>query len=102
MKLTTPAITKETTMWKAWVEFSLSHSVGLIFFSTLFGTFITLYIDFLLTEVWLLVFAVLVSLVSLVSLVYLTFAKNYWFRITCLGISMSFLCFLTATLMIKI
>src|SRR4029077_14353946 len=32
-----PVITKETTMWRAWVGFNASHSVGAILFGLVFG-----------------------------------------------------------------
>jgi hypothetical protein len=36
-KLTPPVITKETTMWRCWVGFNASHSMGLILFGLVFG-----------------------------------------------------------------
>jgi len=30
-------ITKETTMWRCWVEFNVSHSMGLILFGLVFA-----------------------------------------------------------------
>ena len=32
-----PVITKETTMWRCWVGFNASHSMGLILFGLVFG-----------------------------------------------------------------
>ena len=32
MKNTSPVLTKETTMWNAWIGFNASHSAGAIFF----------------------------------------------------------------------
>jgi hypothetical protein len=32
-----PPITKETTMWRCWVGFNASHSIGLILFGLVFG-----------------------------------------------------------------
>ena len=32
-----PVITKETTMWRCWVGFNASHSMGLILFALVFG-----------------------------------------------------------------
>ena len=32
-----PVITKETTMWRGWVGFNASHSMGLILFGLVFG-----------------------------------------------------------------
>jgi hypothetical protein len=32
-----PVLTKETTMWRCWVGFNVSHSMGLILFGLVFG-----------------------------------------------------------------
>src|SRR5271163_2543992 len=37
MSQISPVITKETTMWRAWVGFNASHSMGLILFGLVFG-----------------------------------------------------------------
>ncbi len=37
MKQVAPRISGETTMWKAWIGFHVSHSMGLILFGLIFG-----------------------------------------------------------------
>ena len=37
MSQISPVITNETTMWRAWVGFNASHSMGLILFGLVFG-----------------------------------------------------------------
>jgi hypothetical protein len=37
MSQISPVIVKETTMWRAWVGFNASHSMGLILFGLVFG-----------------------------------------------------------------
>jgi hypothetical protein len=37
MMAVSPVITRETTMWRAWVGFNATHSFGLILFSALYG-----------------------------------------------------------------
>jgi hypothetical protein len=37
MSQVSPVITKETTMWRCWVGFNASHSMGLILFGLVFG-----------------------------------------------------------------
>jgi hypothetical protein len=37
MSQSSPNITNETTMWKCWVGFNASHSMGLILFGLVFG-----------------------------------------------------------------
>ena len=36
MMAVSPVITRETTMWRAWVGFNATHSFGLIFFGVLY------------------------------------------------------------------
>src|SRR5271163_1363198 len=37
MSQVSPVITKETTMWRCWVGFNASHSMGLILFGLIFN-----------------------------------------------------------------
>jgi hypothetical protein len=37
MQQVSPVITRQTTMWKAWVGFNASHSLGLILFGAIYG-----------------------------------------------------------------
>src|ERR1700751_5972414 len=37
MSHTSPVITKETTMWRCWIGFNATHSMGLILFGFVFG-----------------------------------------------------------------
>jgi len=87
MKSTSPRISKETTMWKAWIGFNASHSVGAMSFSLLY---ITLALkDFELVQSSLLLSAMPVA----VSLVYLVLARLYWFIVPFSGILVATLCF---------
>ena len=37
MKQVAPRISSETTMWKAWMGFNVSHSMGLLLFGLIYG-----------------------------------------------------------------
>lgn len=37
MSQTSPVITKETTMWRCWIGFNATHSMGLILFGLVYG-----------------------------------------------------------------
>jgi hypothetical protein len=37
MSQTSPVITEETTMWRCWIGFNATHSMGLILFGLVFG-----------------------------------------------------------------
>src|SRR5262245_42781415 len=39
MEQAAPVLTAQTTMWKAWVGFNASHSLGAILFGSLYGYF---------------------------------------------------------------
>ena len=82
MNQISPAITKETTMWRAWVGFNASHSMGLI----LFGLVLVLVLahgQLLFQSRFLLV----VGLATLGGFVVL--CKVYFFSVPLAGISIS-------------
>lgn len=37
MEQSTPRITRETTMWRAWVGFNATHSLGILLFGLIYG-----------------------------------------------------------------
>jgi hypothetical protein len=37
MEQSTPRITRETTVWRAWVGFNATHSLGLLLFALIYG-----------------------------------------------------------------
>ena len=88
-----PVLTSETTMWKAWVGFNASHSLGALLFAAVFGYLAVFELDFLLSSP----FLVALSLVVLGS--YLMLARSYWFKVPFLGISISTALFSVAYLL---
>ena len=94
MKKTTPRLTKQTTLWKAWMGFNASHSTGAMFFG-----FMILYFSvgaFPLFGQSIL----LQAIVLLNSAFYLGLAKTYWFNIPLSGIALATVCFTIAILLI--
>jgi len=83
MSQVSPVITKETTMWRAWVGFNASHSMGLILFGVVFGFLALAHGQLLFRSPFLLV----VGLAFLVGFVVL--CKVYFFRVPLMGISIS-------------
>ena len=81
-----------TTMWKAWVGFNFSHSVGAVLFGGLSiaagTTFQTLPVPS-----WVLL------LFAAIGAVYLVLAVLYWFRTPIAGIAIATACFLIAWFM---
>ena len=95
MKNTTANITKETTVWRAWIGFNASHSLGAILFSAIYIPLAFSHIQFIVNNSW---FAVLPSIVGIS---YLLLAKNYWFKIPLFGILISTICFVSAFVLIN-
>jgi hypothetical protein len=75
MQEVSPVITRQTTMWKAWVGFNASHSYGLILFGAVYGYLALAHSAFLFRSVFLL------SLGLILLFGYIFLAKRYFFRI---------------------
>jgi hypothetical protein len=85
-----PRITKETTMWKCWIGFNASHSMGLILFGLVFGFLAWAHSELLFQSAFLLV----VGLATLVGFAVL--CKLYFFRVPLAGISISLACYVAS------
>jgi hypothetical protein len=90
MSQISPVITKETTMWRCWVGFNASHSMGLILFGLVFGYLALAHGRLLFQSPFLLV----VGLAMLGGLVVL--CKLYFFSAPLAGISISLACYLAS------
>lgn len=75
MRCVSPVISKETTMWKAWLGFNASHSLGAILFGLVYGYLAFCHCDFLFASYFLL----LVGWGLLAS--FLVLGKLFWFHI---------------------
>ena len=90
MSQISPVITKETTMWRCWVGFNASHSMGLILFGLVFGFLALAHGPLLFRSPFLLV----VGLAMLGGFVVLS--KLYFFSAPVMGISISLACYVTS------
>ena len=96
MKETSLVLTKETTMWKAWIGFNASHSLGAIVFSVFYILLSIQHMDVINETkgfIWLAVIN---------SFAYLFLAKKYWFTIPFIGILMATVSFLASAILIYI
>ncbi|KAA3610726.1 MAG: hypothetical protein D8M58_21020 [Calditrichaeota bacterium] len=96
MKNTTPILTDQTTMWKAWIGFNASHSLGAIIFSLLYLILSIFHMDLFFTTttfIWL-------AVVNSIS--YLFLAKRYWFKDPFIGILIATFVFFLAAILIEI
>jgi hypothetical protein len=83
MKAVSPVITRDTTMWKAWIGFNASHSLGAMFIGQSF-----VYLAF--AQASLFFGSAYLQIVGLAFLIaYLVLGWRYWFKIPFSGISLS-------------
>lgn len=87
MTQVSPVISRETTMWRAWIGFNASHSLGAILFGLVYGYLALTSQGFLQTSSFLL----MIGLLFLVGLVVL--ARLYWFRVPFIGIFAALFCY---------
>ena len=90
MSQISPVITNETTMWRAWVGFNASHSMGLILFGLVFGYLALAHGQLLFQSPFLLV----VGLAVLGGFVVL--CKVYFFSAPLTGISIALGCYVAS------
>jgi len=90
MQAVSPVISAETTMWKAWVGFNASHSMGAILFGLVYGYLAIAEPQLLFGSVYLLVvgFAMLFGFFLL--------GRRYWFSVPYRCITFSLLCYSAA------
>ncbi len=94
MRVISPNLTRETTMWRAWIGFNASHSFGALLFSLIYGYFALTQAAFLIQSPFLLT----VGLVLLLG--YALLAKLYWFSVPLRGIVLATVFYVVALGMI--
>ena len=75
MESTTLVLTRETTIWRAWIGFNASHAFGAILFGLVYGYLAIFRPDVLFGSLFLLA----VGLTLLLG--YAVLGKLYWFRV---------------------
>jgi hypothetical protein len=90
MRQISPVITKETTMWRCWVGFNATHSMGLILFGLVFGFLALVHGQLLFQSPFLLV----VGLAMLGGVVVL--CKVYFFSVPLTGVCISLACYVAS------
>ena len=96
MKGTSPRLTKETTMWRAWIGFNASHSLGAMLLAAVYIPLATFHFNVIQNSFW---FSLLPIVVGIA---YLFLAKMYWFKIPLVGILISLMCFTGSALLINL
>lgn len=77
MKQVSPGITRQTTMWKTWIGFNASHSIGLMLFGVVYGYLALLQLQVLLQS-WFLLWVGAVFLLSFLYLHGATSSERRW------------------------
>jgi hypothetical protein len=90
MKNTSPVLTGRTTVWRAWIGFNASHSLGAMVFSAFYLLLATEYMAVIRAA------PAFSWLAAINGLAYLALAKAYWFRTPLVGIGIATICFLVA------
>lgn len=96
MSQTSPVITKETTMWRCWVGFNATHSMGLIFFGLVFAFLAWSHSELLFRSPILLG----IGLVMLGG--YALISKVYFFNAPFAGLSISLACYVASIVLSRI
>jgi len=96
MQSTSLVITRQTTLWKAWIGFNASHSLGAILFAVLYILLAARHMELLVRAPELLA----VGLATLLA--YLWLAQTYWFRVPFTGIAIATVCFIAASILVFI
>jgi len=94
MKEVHPVLTRQTTMWKAWVGFNASHSFSAILFGVIYGYLALLHSTFLFQSTFLL----LTGLLLLAGYVFLGW--RYWFSVPFRSIVVAAVCYVAALVLL--
>jgi hypothetical protein len=89
MKGTSLVLTRETTLWDAWVGFNASHSLGAILFAAFYLLLAVQHPEVLQSKSF-----ALLGVATCAA--YLWLAHAYWFRIPFFGIAVATACFVVA------
>ena len=90
MNQVSPVVAKGTTMWRCWVGFNASHSMGLILFGLVFGFLALAQAELLFQSTFLLI----VGLAMLAGL--MVVSKLYFFNVPFVGITVSMACYIAS------
>ncbi len=85
MENATPTLTPRTTIWKMWIGFNASHSLGLLLFSAVYGYLALAQSELLFDSL----FLQMLGLALLAA--YVLLARLYWFVTPLLGAGLALL-----------
>jgi hypothetical protein len=89
-------LTRETTMWRAWLGFNTSHSMGLILFGLVYGYLALMHDELLFRSTYLLIVGLAMVCGFVVS------AKLFWFSVPFWGLCAALACFVASIALSRI
>ncbi|BDX06934.1 LIC_13387 family protein [Planctobacterium marinum] len=92
---TSPRLTKDTSIWHAWIGFNASHSLGALFFAAIYLVLLTQHFSIVSSSIWLSIMPILVATS------YLYLAYKYWFKVPMAGILLALICFVASAVLIN-
>jgi hypothetical protein len=92
MKEVSPVISGDTTMWKAWVSFNATHSMGAMLFGLVYGGFALLDPGYLFGARWLL------ALGATMLAGFVLLGARYWFSVPFRGSALAFALYVASVL----
>jgi len=93
MEEVSPVISRETTMWRCWIGFNASHSMGAMLFGLIFGFLALAHSSLLFSSPYLLA----VGWITVGG--FFVLGKLYWFSVPLLGISASLACYTASVIL---
>ena len=96
MSQVAPVLTAQTTMWRCWIGFNASHSMGAMLFGLVYCYLAIAHGSLLFGSP----FLILVGMAMLVGLCLL--GKAYWFSIPFTGISAALACYLASVVLSRL
>lgn len=96
MKVSYPIISKDMTMWNAWISFNATHSVAAIFIGVINFYLALRHFDLLLHDH----FFFLLSIAAMSFIVWLSI--RYWFNTIRIGVAVVLICYVGSYVMVLV
>ena len=91
-----PRITPDTTIWKMWIGFNASHSLGAMLYGSVFGYFALCQADVFFSST----FLQIVGFLMIGSFVIL--ARKFWFIVPLIGTSLALIAYVAAVIVNRV
>lgn len=93
MEVSPLILTEKLTMWKSWVGFNATHSIGAIFLGIINFYLAFRYFEILQSDSFFFLFSILIIAF------YVWVAKKYWFKTVLILLSIVLGCFITSSIL---